>query len=81
MIKHIGNRGNLAFFSNETRGVSINLDLNIVVASGDVDFFTSKVWYKGGAPEESYLLASAALDAPITPIVASSTRMYTIVSH
>jgi hypothetical protein len=78
MIKHIGNRGNLAFFSNETRGVSINLDLNIVVASGDVDSFTSKVWYKGGAPEESYLLASAALDAPVTPIVASSTRMYTI---
>jgi hypothetical protein len=78
MIKHIGNRGNLAFFSNETRGVSINLDLNIVVASGDADSFASKVWYRGGAPEESYLLASAALDAPVAPVVASSTRMYTI---
>jgi hypothetical protein len=78
MIQHIGNEGNLAFFSNGTLGVSINVDLNIVVALDHLTSFTSQVWAEGEAPEEVHLLASAALNTPQTSLAASSSRMYTI---
>ncbi len=81
MVQHIGNFENLSLFSDGSKAVTIDSELNLVSEVGSHDQLSlSKEWQSSSepAPENITALATVAIKYLEPPVVASAERMYTI---
>ena len=81
VVQHIGNFENLSLFSDGSKAVTIDSELNLVSEVGSHDQLSlSKEWQSTSepAPENITALATVAIKYLEPPVVASAERMYTI---
>jgi DNA-binding ferritin-like protein len=79
MANFKGRSGSLLLFTSEERGVVVDSELNLIVASGSSEILaSSQYWEDGEYTEASFSIASEALSSNEITITASAKRMYTI---
>ncbi len=82
MINYLGQAGNLALFSNGTKYVFVDTDINMVADLSDVDAsILASSWTPVSTDHvssEAFELAKASFMEIDSPLVASGDRMYTI---
>jgi hypothetical protein len=79
MANFVGRSGSLLLFVLDDRGVVVDSDVNLIVASGKAEpLQSSRSWAPGEFSEESHDLADSGLSFVDLSITADGSRMYTI---
>lgn len=79
MAKFIGRSGSLLLFTEEDRGVVIDSDVNLIIASGQAQALqASRSWAPGDYDSSSVELAEMGLFSVDISITAGGSRLYTI---
>ena len=79
MAKFVGRSGSLLLFVQDDRGVVVDSDVNMIIASGQSEVLQfSRSWAPGEFSAESEDLANAGLSSLDVSITASGSSMYTI---
>ena len=79
MLEYLGSIGKLSLFAIGDYSVIIDTELNIVTEMGALSNIQKSGWtFNSETPETAYELASVTLDSTLNPVVASTSRMYTI---
>ena len=80
-MKHVGQSGSRALFSDDVNGVVVDLDENVVVETGALSTLIASAKWKPALTEQSPVateLAEAALAFLDVSVVAAGSRLYTI---